>query len=123
MKQPYQIRFHLGLGENYLKWQLKNIETKEIIYIDPEEYSVKIKNARLVNRKSVALSIFKGSDKTPCAWIRFSSFSIEPPSSTTGDYLHYNPRKAPYWKLGNLNVDNSEFDDLITKGRLIYLDK
>ena len=36
----YKVRVHLAKGVNYQKWQVTDLETKEVYYFDPKSVSL-----------------------------------------------------------------------------------
>jgi hypothetical protein len=111
----YKVRFHLGLGENYMKWQ--------IIYYDPNEYKLQLLNCKLKNKKSVAKKIFKGENKTVCAWVECQNLHILPNffEIPTNEKIKYNPKKAPYWQDDRgKNIDNKNFDMIFSDNKNLY---
>ena len=63
----YKIRFHLAKGVNFMKWQIKDTKSGEVIYISPKDYSLHFEGVTLKNSKSTANRIKQGSNKTVCA--------------------------------------------------------
>jgi len=115
----YKIRFHLGKGENYKKWQVKHDKT--ITYYDPENFNITMINCRLRNHKKTAEKIFAGANKTVCAWIECEEVIIsENKSFESSKEIKYNPKVAPYWLENNENADNNKYQMLQTNKRKIY---
>ena len=54
VKRNNRLRFHLGKGENFMKWQLRNKEDGILEYYDPNKFVYTIKNGKLNNRRNVA---------------------------------------------------------------------
>ena len=48
----YKIRFHLAKGVNFMKWQIKDTKSGEVIYISPKYYSLHFEGVTLKNSKS-----------------------------------------------------------------------
>jgi len=120
----YRVRFHLGRGENFMKWQIKDTETKEVVYACPQQESLKLLECKLRNRKNTAIKIFKGDDKTVCAWIECNSYEIkkeETPLVTMFE-LNYNPRRCVHWTdaFGRLDLDESHHAEIVTIGKRTY---
>ncbi len=127
----YRLRYHLAKGENYKKWQLKNMETKTVDYFNPDEFYVVLKNAKLKNQKSTAQKIYKGINKTVCAWIEFNEYILYPnkyPINNRMKKLYYNPKHLPFWtdfvNTKNINTsknwDNWKFEKVIINQTNIY---
>ena len=120
----YQIRFHLGRGTNFRKFQIRfpDGETK---YYSPDEHQILMHNCRLHNRPQVAASICAGRNKTVCAWIVCESFEILPPHTLplrAENQIFYNPKVKPYWvDPNNNNLDNENYSQIATQGRNIFL--
>ncbi len=119
----YTIRFNLGRGKNYMKWKVENLETKEKVYLDPNEVSIVMNNCILKNRINQAKKIYGGENKTVCAWVLCESVVIENNKLTkiNKDKLTYNPREFPNWRQGEDNVDNKTFKQLLTINKNIYI--
>ena len=118
----YKVRFHLGQGENYRHWQVTSPDGTREFY-DPEEYIIRMENARLHNNCKVAEQIYKGRNKTVCAWIVCENVVVksllsylfsESPSSAGKPELIYNPRKNPHWLENGENVDFKRYSRLLT---------
>ena len=123
-----RLRYHLGRGENYKKWQIRNRDGS-VEYIHPDDMVVAISNARLHNRRKVADKIYQGENKTVCAWIdcEILSKGTELWIHDEWSKIYYNPRETPYWtlfgeqgKIGATNLDNKMLDYVFIKGTEIY---
>jgi hypothetical protein len=123
-----KVRFHLGRGDNYLKWQVK-VKTKEgehAGYYEPDECCLSMYKCRLTNQKTAAQRINKGENKTVCAWVKCNGISVFIPSKIIEEKekkpIYYNPKVAPYWRDedGN-NIDNEKYDNIISIGRQLYV--
>jgi hypothetical protein len=121
-KRIYRVRFNLGLGVNYMKWQITNTLNNAVEYIEPSQISLILCNAKLRNQQATANKIFNGDNKSVCAWIACESVLIGRPTETDNKtQIRYNPRIAPNWMLDNSIVDNKVFDTLLTSNRSIYV--
>jgi len=118
----YKVRFHLGQGENYRHWQVTSPDGTREFY-NPEEYIIRMENARLHNNCKVAEQIYKGRNKTVCAWIVCENVVVksllsylfsESPSSAGKPELIYDPRKNPHWLENGENVDFKRYSRLLT---------
>lgn len=49
----YKVRFHLGRGENYMKWQISELGGKPA-YFKPEDVNLNLIKCTLKNNKKVA---------------------------------------------------------------------
>ena len=122
-----KLRFHLGAGENFGKWQLTFTEDNKKLYIDPEQKSIILKDCKLVNQKSTAKKIHEGAHKTVCAWIEGTLVDISLSSiyDTTRkerlDVASFNPKNNVNWtnKNGN-NIDGLFIERIQTLERKVY---
>ncbi len=116
----YKIRFHLA----NMQWQVKKSDGITY-YINPEEYSLTLYDCKLRNRKSTAIKIKEGANKTVCAWIECERFITRP--HYTPDVLYmteisYNPRVCPWWtdNDSSVDLDEAKFDKIITRGKRTF---
>jgi len=126
VKRPWEVRFHLGRGENYMKWRIENKDDKEVNFYDPEAVQITMYNCKLTNQVKTAERIFSGEiNKRPIAWIKCvnAEISTEINPVDLEDRISYNPRKSPNWlnEKGEI-LDNHVFDKLITYGRSVFYD-
>lgn len=124
----YKIRFHLGAGENFMKWRVENVETKKVDFFDPDIYSLALNNCKLYNHKGTAEKIYDGANKTVCSWIMSSRVDIligDPNDDKPNNKrLFYNPRVAPNWMdSDNKNIDKKEFNSLTTIGKKLFVNE
>lgn len=128
MKARYKIRFHLGAGQNYMKWQVTNTHTGVVSYYDREFTVIEMDNCKLRNRRGIATQIFNGQNKTVCAWIEcdditvhFSKKAIDQLDRSIYRKISYNPRIKPHWSddQGN-DIDNKNFKSLSVIGAGVY---
>ena len=118
-KFKYKVRFHLGRGENYMKWKIENTENKTDKFYDPEKVHLILKDCKLTNQPTTANKIFTGKmNKAPIAYVQCNSVDI----IDKNDQIRYNPRVAPNWidKKEN-NLDNSTFEQVVSEGRRVYM--
>tara|TARA_B100000686_G_C16727939_1_gene938897 strand:+ start:95 stop:472 length:378 start_codon:yes stop_codon:yes gene_type:complete len=117
----FKVRFHLGRGPNFEKFQVKQDDGK-VSYFDPKLYQLKMIGCKLHNKPKIAEKIFRGeSNKTVCSWIECRDVEVYPTRGIRGKSLvSYNPRIAPYWREGGENVDFHEYEVLITHDRKVY---
>jgi hypothetical protein len=128
MERKYQVRFHLAKGENYMKWQVKNLSNGEVSFYDPEQYQVVMYDCILKNQKTAAKKINCGANKTVCAWIRAGHVVIrnlgsqsEYPYGITYE-VSYNPRVTPFWRnFQGIDVDNTEWGEILTANRKLFI--
>lgn len=122
MKRNFKIRFHLGQGENYMKWRVEDVTTKNVWFFEPSEFEAVIINGKLYNQKSAANKINQGSNKTVCAWIMAEDVVLYPTENLwMKGQVSYNPRVMPHWidNNGN-NVDKQEFSEMHILERKIF---
>lgn len=125
MKRLFKVRFHLGRGENYMKWRVENTNTKSVEFINPEIYDLILKDCKLYNQIGAANKIHNGGTKTVCAWIMTKEVHILIGGSgydeINKNQIKYNPKVEPNWTdyKGN-NLDKSEFNLLTTVGNKIF---
>ena len=119
----YRVRFHLAKGEHFMYWQVKNLDTKEVNYYNPEVYSLLIITATLKNQRATAEKIHAGENKSVCAWINADEVHATKNSRLIirgEDLMSYNPRRAPHWvDSTGRNMDNMSFLSLVTCGRTV----
>lgn len=122
MKRNFKIRFHLGQGENYMKWRVEDVTTKNVWFFETSEFEAVIINGKLYNQKSAANKINQGSNKTVCAWIMAEDVVLYPTDNLwMRGQVAYNPRVMPHWidNNGN-NVDKQEFAEMHIVERKIF---
>lgn len=127
-----RLRYHLGRGENYKHWQIRNRDGS-VEYVHPDDMVVALSNARLHNRRKVADKIYQGENKTVCAWIdceilaKGRTIPRDLHLNDSWEKAYYNPRETPHWtlfgeqgKIGATNLDNKMLDYVFIKGTEIY---
>jgi hypothetical protein len=119
-----KVRFHLGRGENYQRWQVKQGDSIE--YYDPEDVILQMSNATLRNQRKTAERICNGENKTVCAWVECDGLTVLPSNPETApavqDFAHYNPKRRPFWhNTKREDLDNTNYQRLATYGRLIII--
>lgn len=103
-----KVRFNLGRGENYLKWQV-TYPDGDVIYHKPNEVQLVMTECVFKNHKKTAQKIYDGQNKTVCAWILCKDIKVytgEPFTDETNK-VTYNPRVQPNWMY-----DGKVFDDV-----------
>lgn len=115
-----RVRFNLGAGPRYKKWKVE-WQNGEVKYLEPSHVTLVMGGCTLRNREASAQKIFEGHNKFVCAWIECESIEIKDPISISGEPVKYNPRVAPHWMLGPVNVDGAKFNELITNGRNVFV--
>ena len=115
----FRVRFHLQAGENFEKWQVKD-ELDNIKFYDPKEVTLIMENCTLKNRRKVAQKIYKGANKTVCAWVQCTRVTpVKPRYDELGIIVHYSPREHPFWETRGKCLDNKDFGVLITEGKFV----
>lgn len=115
----YEVRFHLGKGENFGKWQVKSLAG--VRYYDPATVSLTMLDCQLRNHPTVAKRIFDGANKDVCAWVDCNEVLVEAPHTPPGLPVSYNPRVAPYWRnLTGGNIDNIRLSVLRTVSKSVF---
>lgn len=116
-----KVRFNLGRGKNFLKWQI-SYPNGEVSYHDPNEVTLYMEDCKLHNRPNTAKKIYDGANKTVCAWIDCGYVSIGSKMDTLKPsvLIHYNPRIFPHWIMDNMIVDKMKFKSLFTFNDKVY---
>lgn len=119
-----RVRFHLSKGENFQNWQVKCGDSVD--YYDPTEYHLHMINCKLRNQPATAQKIYEGENKTVCAWIECDEVVAFPSKAAYMlnplDFVFYNPKTKPYWRLKTgENVDNEVYKTLTTQGHMVFI--
>lgn len=121
----FKVRFNLGRGVNYKKWQVRDVLTGEVIHYNPETHNLILHSCQLHNNRNQAQKIFEGANKFVCAWVRCTHYRVENTELPhSGKPIYYNPRKAPHWtnEQGE-DIDDMEFTRIVTNKRQMFADK
>lgn len=114
----YQVRFHLGKGENFGKWQVKG--PGGIQYHDPAKATLTMLDCQLRNQRGTAQKVHDGANKSVCAWVDCNELMVSGPVEMLGVPVSYNPRVAPYWRnFSGQNIDNRRIEVLRSIGRQV----
>ena len=124
----FQVRFHLGAGEHYAHWQIKNLKTNDVFYYDPSKVQLVLYDCQLRNNVKVASKICSGeSNKTVCAWVICRTYAVNVGvelSVKLGSFLNYNPRHRPFWtgeKHGtDVSIDGETFLNIVSSGKSLF---
>ena len=123
--RPYRLRYNLGKGPNFMKWQVRNKKLNLVDYFDPNTFVYTCMNGKLNNSSRRAQKIHDGDNKTVCSWISYSYFlgvngtlySHSARRSRSGlTRISYNPRIQPNWIMydaPDTNIDGFEGDVFI----------
>ena len=126
----YKIRFHLGRGENFMKWQVKTLvsDGSDLIqYFEPNEYQLAMFDAKLKVQLGTSKKIHDGACKTVCAWVECDELQVLGQSDLIKPcendfYVRFNPRHNPNWTDRYSNIMNDEkFEVLVTDDRSIFV--
>lgn len=126
-KGRFTVRFNLGRGENYQKWQIRNLDTNEMTYHDPATTILVLYKCELRNSRATATKIFEGARKDVCAWVQCHRVVVmerDPMRDTPWSMeqaISYNPRIAPHWRdIDGANLDGHKPGVVHTWGRQMY---
>lgn len=128
----FSIRFHLGRGNHYKHWQIKDLADKNCApeYFDPLFTQLTMVNCTLINHEKKAKQVYEAGVKDVCGWIKCEDFFVtnlnkHDPVSIDGLIgLLYNPIEAPYWMRDDREgrtIDNTFYPELITMGNKVYI--
>ena len=116
--RPYRLRYHLGKGPNFMKWQVRNKKLNLVDYFDPNSFVYTCKNGKLNNSSRTAQKIHDGDNKTVCSWISYEEMgSVSETFISSGHArggltrISYNPRLQPNWisyDSPDTNIDGFE---------------
>lgn len=119
-----RVRFHLGAGENYGKWQIRHADGR-VEYHSPDTTYLRMYGCRLRNRRGTAQAIHAGENKSPCAWVEAERVSVQTsdgswPYGRSAVEVQYNPKVAPHWRdLHGRNIDGERFATILTSRRAL----
>lgn len=111
-----KVRFNLAKGKTFMKWKVEDKDN--VLYLDPNRWSLTMRGCALHNNKDKAIEIFNGANKDVCAWINVSELEIsaseflDVEQALVGNPLYYNPKVSPYWY--NFDGDIMDFMSLST---------
>lgn len=130
----YKVRFHLGRGKNFMKWQVtSNLNTGDgtgakhvVSYVNPQENQLAMLGCKLSLQPTAAQKIHDGANKTVCAWIECESvqvLEVNRLKPNEQDYrIKFNPRQSPNWTDGYNNVvSGNEYEILFTNDRTLWV--
>lgn len=128
-----EVRFHLGRGKNYMKWQVRikqGARTVEIYYYDPSEYQLEMRGCKLINKVNKAKKVHEAGVKDVAGWVKCEEVMLRKdfyPALPVDNLerLFYNPILDIHWRrdsdCGEFDWDNSEYATLITEGKKVYI--
>ena len=130
----YKVRFHLGRGKNFMKWEVtSNLNTGDgtgakhvVSYVNPQENQLAMLGCKLSLQPTAAQKIHDGANKTVCAWIECESvqvLEVNRLKPNEQDYrIKFNPRQNPEWTDGYNNVvSGNEYEILFTNDRTLWV--
>lgn len=125
----YEVRFHLGRGENYLHWQVKAMcgrKKLQEFYYNPAQYQLEMLGCRLVNKVNKAKKVHAAGRKDVAGWVECDTLMINNEIGVDNlEKLYYNPIKDIRWRresdCGEFTWDDYEFDTLITNSKQVYV--
>ena len=129
MRTHYEVRFHLGRGENYMHWQVKAMcgrKKLDEFYYNPVEYQLEMVGCKLVNNVNTAKKVHAAGKKDVSGWVKCDEVIINNEIGVDNlEKLYYNPIKDIRWRresdCGEFAWDDYEFDTLITNGKQVYV--
>lgn len=123
----FDFRFHLGAGQYYKYWQVKNVDSGEAVYYNRKDFFFVLYDCVLKNNPSKAEKVYASQRRDVCGYVRCSKYSVHNYEYSTtieyGDELLYDPKITPYWKKENDSTiyDNTKYNKLVTSGRRIFV--
>ena len=130
----YKVRFHLGRGKNFMKWQVtSNLNTGDgtgakhvVSYVNPQENQLAMLGCKLSLQPTAAQKIHDGANKTVCAWIECEAvqvLEVNRLKPNEQDYrIKFNPRQSPNWTDGYNNIiSGNEYEILFTNDRTLWV--
>jgi hypothetical protein len=125
----YEVRFHLGRGENYMHWQVKAMcgrKKLQEFYYNPAQYQLEMLGCKLVNKVNKAKKVHKAGKKDVAGWVKCDTVMINNEIGIDSlEKLYYNPIRDPYWRResdsGEFAWDDSQYSTLITQDRQVYV--
>ena len=129
MRTHYEVRFHLGRGENYLHWQVKAMcgrKKLQEFYYNPAQYQLEMLGCKLVNKVNKAKKVHAAGVKDVAGWVQCKGVIINNTIEIDNlEKLYYNPIKDIRWRresdCGEFAWDDYEFDTLITNCKQVYV--
>lgn len=122
-RKDYRLRFHLGAGTNFMKWQLRNKKEGILKFFDTDEFYYIVVDGKLNNSRKVAEQIHGGSNKTVCSWISFSDGFMSNDTIPGLTRISYNPKINPFWsavEYDQSNIDGFE-GTIFIKNKSLYV--
>lgn len=123
MSEKYQVRFHLGSGENYKKWQVRR--GSEVKYYDPSEHSLILTDCVLHANPRGAEKVLETQRRDVCGWVLCRRVESMPCLSPPGTpMVHFDPKVDAHWRVEGSgdSWDGRNVPALVSFGRRLYLD-
>jgi len=125
----YEVRFHLGRGENYLHWQVNLVQGRNRIgqtYYNPADCKIEMIGCKLVNKLNRAKKVHEAGVKAVAGWVQCEEILINNDIEVDNlEKLYYNPIKDIHWRResddNEFAWDDSEYATLVTQGKQVYL--
>lgn len=125
----YEVRFHLGRGDNYLHWQVNLMQGRKRIgqsYYNPNNCQIEMVGCKLVNKVNKAKKVHEAGVKDVAGWVECDEVIINNEIGIDNlEKLYYNPIRDVHWRresdCGEFAWDGSEYATLITQGKQVYV--
>jgi hypothetical protein len=117
-----KVRFNLGRGPRYRKWQVSYPDRVE--YLDPNEFQLRLIGCQLVSQPKTAQQINEGANKRVCAWVTCDSIEVYQNGTISIDSdeeVIYNPRNKPYWVYKGENSDKLTIKEIVSLGNKLFI--
>lgn len=120
-----RVKLHLTKGAHYRQFQVKDLRSGDVEYVNPETQSLCMVDCVLKNRKKTAQRIFDGANREVCAWVECDMVQIVDAQNGSLDAsckaVLYNPKVAPYFcDVNGNNLDGFRFPKMVTVGRTVF---
>lgn len=117
----HKVRFNLSKGKNYMKWKVE-YPNGNVMYYHPTDFQLVMGNCILKNRKSTAQKIFRGDNKSVCAWILCDTFELRVDNFIQEQLsqVRFNPRIQPNWLVDGLNSDDRKLNSIHSIGYHLF---
>ena len=128
----FSVRFHLGRGDHYKHWQVKDLKNKDVQveYFDPYRYQLFMVDCELVCNEKTANRVYARGVKDVCGWIKCRDVYVSDPDILRGPNIDslprivFNPIVDPVWRIEGRpgeNWNNKKVDEIVTSGHRCYL--
>ena len=125
----YEVRFHLGSGENYMHWQVKAMcgrKKLQEFYYNPAQYQLEMIDCKLINKVNKAKKVHAAGRKDVAGWVECDTVMINNEIGIDNlEKLYYNPIRDVHWRResdhGEFVWDDSQYATLITQDKQVYL--